>query len=122
MQIVDGDAGRELPLSAAATPTIMPRLEVLRSAHGPAVTLDVDAGRLLDACDDARAPVSFSCRSASCGTCRVEVLAGAELLDPPGPDELDVLAIFAAAPAERLACQAIVRAGDGLIRLGPVDD
>jgi ferredoxin len=122
VQIVDGDPRRDVPLSADATPSIMPRLEVLRSAHGPAVTLVVDGGRLLDACDDARAPVAFSCRSASCGTCRVEVLAGADLLEPPGPDELEVLAIFAASPAERLACQAIVRPGDGLIRLGPVDD
>lgn len=100
----------------------MPTIEILRSEHGPAVTLEVDGGRLLDACDDARAPIAFSCRSASCGTCRVEVLAGAELLYPPGPDELEVLTIFAAAPTERLACSAIVRPGPGLIRLGPVDD
>ncbi|MEP7121931.1 MAG: 2Fe-2S iron-sulfur cluster-binding protein [Byssovorax sp.] len=100
----------------------MPVLEILRSEHGPAVTLDVVGGRLLDACDDARAPIAFSCRSASCGTCRVMVLAGAELLDPPGHDELEVLTIFAAAPAERLACTAIVRPGLGLIRLGPIAD
>ena len=78
---------------------------------------------LVDVCDEhPESEVPFSCRSASCGTCRVEVLAGAALLGPPGPDELEVLAIFAAAPAERLACQAIVRPGPGLIRLGPVDD
>ncbi len=100
----------------------MPAIEILRSRHGAAVTLAVEGGRLLDACDEARAPVQFSCRSASCGTCRVEVLAGAELLEPPGPDELEVLAIFAANPTERLACQAVVRPGEGLIRLGPVDD
>jgi ferredoxin len=100
----------------------MPTIDFLASAHGPAVTLDVDGGRLLDACDDARAPVAFSCRSASCGTCRVAVLAGAELLLPPDPDEREVLAIFDAAPEERLACQAIVRPGHGLLRLGPVED
>lgn len=100
----------------------MPSIEFLASPLGPGVTLTVDGGRLLDASDDARAPVAFSCRSASCGTCRVEVLAGAELLEPPGPDELEVLAIFAAGPTERLACQAIVRPGPGLLRLGPVDD
>ncbi len=100
----------------------MPAIEILRSEHGPAVTLEVDGGRLLDACDDARAPIAFSCRSASCGTCRVTVLAGAELLEPPANDELEVLTIFAAEPTERLACSAIVRPGPGLIRLGPVDD
>lgn len=100
----------------------MPTLDFLAGPHGPAVTIDVDGGRLLDACDDARAPVAFSCRSASCGTCRVAILAGAELLAPPGPDELDVLTIFAAAPGERLACRAIVRPVPGLVRLGPVED
>lgn len=100
----------------------MPTIEVLQSQHGPAVTLTVEGGRLLDACDDARAPIAFSCRSASCGTCRVDVLIGADLLEPAGPDELEVLAIFAAAPTERLACQALIRPGPGLLRLGPVDD
>jgi ferredoxin len=122
VQIVLGNARRELPLTSIEVAVSMPAIEFLASPHGPGVTLNVDGGRLIDACDDARAPVAFSCRSASCGTCRVEVLAGAELLDLPGPDELEVLAIFAAAPAERLACQAIVRPGPGLIRLGPVDD
>ncbi|MEO5728097.1 MAG: 2Fe-2S iron-sulfur cluster-binding protein [Byssovorax sp.] len=122
MQILLRDDRRELPLTAITISTTMPAIELLRSPHGPAVTLAVDGGRLLDACDDARAPVAFSCRSASCGTCRVEVLTGAELLEPPGPDELEVLAIFAAAPRERLACQAVVRSGAGLIRLGPVED
>ena len=100
----------------------MPTIEVLQSQHGPAVTLTVAGDRLLDACDDARAPIAFSCRSASCGTCRVEVLVGADRLEPPGANELEVLAIFAAAPAERLACQVLVRPGLGLIRLGPVED
>ena len=124
MQSLDRNARRELPLIAIAiaTPRCMPTIEVLQSAHGPAVTLTASAGRLLDACDDARAPIAFSCRSASCGTCRVEVLVGADLLEPPGPDELEVLTLFAAAPCERLACQAILRSSPGLIRLGPVED
>lgn len=121
MQIVLRDHHRELPLTALAAAS-MPAIEILESPHGPAVTLAFSGGRLIDACDDARAPIAFSCRSASCGTCRVAVLAGAELLEPPGADELEVLAIFAAAAAERLACQAVVRPGAGLIRLGPVDD
>jgi adenylate cyclase len=122
VQSLDRNARRELPLITIATPSRMPTIEVLQSAHGPAVTLTASGGRLLDACDDARAPIAFSCRSASCGTCRVEVLAGADLLEPPGPDELEVLAIFAAAPSERLACQAVLRSVPGLLRLGPVED
>jgi ferredoxin len=76
-------------------------------------------GRLIDLCDEARAPVEFSCRAANCRTCRVEVLAGADLLDPPGEDELAVLASAPsrAGAVQRLACQASVRPGPGLLRL-----
>lgn len=94
----------------------MPVIELLESPLGPAVTMTAD-GRLLDACDEARAPLAFSCRSASCGTCLVAVLAGAELLEPPRPDEREVLALADAHPGQRLACQAVVRSGPGLVRL-----
>jgi ferredoxin len=75
-----------------------------------------DGARLIDLCDERCAPVPFSCRSASCGTCRVEVLQGADLLDPPGEEELVVLRVFGHVPgAYRLACQAKFRtvAGPG---------
>jgi ferredoxin len=96
----------------------MPTIEILASLAGPAVRVE-GGGPLVDVCDEARAPVEFSCRAASCGTCRVEVLAGAELLEPPGEDELRVLARAAPrlARAERLACQAVVRPGPGLVRI-----
>jgi len=94
----------------------MPTLHVLESALGPAVTVEAD-GRLLDACDDAVAPVGFSCRTARCCTCRVDVLAGAELLDPPGEDEIAVLRLHGSTPIQRLACQAVARPGPGLVRL-----
>jgi ferredoxin len=94
----------------------MPTIEIVASAAGPAVRVDA-AGPLLDVCDDARAPVEFSCRGASCGTCRVDVLAGAELLEPPGADELEVLRLAGATRQQRLACQAVVRAGRGTVRL-----
>ena len=100
----------------------MPIVEFLPTPLGAGVTLLVDEGRLLDVCDAARAPVAFSCRSASCGVCRVEVVLGADLLEPPGHDEIEVLALFGAAPSERLACQAILRRGPGLVRLRHVDD
>ena len=66
------------------------------------------------------APVPFSCRGASCGTCRVDVLEGASLLAPPLDEELDVLDIFGDDPARRrLCCQAVALPGPGRIRVRP---
>jgi 2Fe-2S ferredoxin len=79
-----------------------------------------DGGRLVDVCDERCAPVPFSCRGATCGTCRIDVLEGAELLADPSEEELDVLAVFGDAPEKRrLACQAIVLPGGGRIRVRP---
>jgi ferredoxin len=102
----------------------MPLL-VFESAEAGTATVEVDApegGRLVDFCDERAAPVPFSCRSASCGTCRVDVLEGGNLLEPPRDEELDVLDIFGDDPARRrLACQAQVRAGNGRVRVRPAD-
>jgi ferredoxin len=96
----------------------MPTVAFEASAAGPAMTVDVPAGGpLVDLCDDARAPVAFSCRAATCGTCRVEVLAGMDRLDRPREDERDLLDLLGAPPAQRLACQAALLPGVGLIRL-----
>jgi ferredoxin len=79
-------------------------------------------GKLVDICDASDAIIPFSCRSASCGTCRVDVSEGADLLEPPRDEELDVLDVFGDDPAKRrLACQARVRAGEGRVRVRPVD-
>jgi ferredoxin len=94
----------------------VPTLEILASALGPAVTTEA-TGRLLDACDEAGAPVGFSCRSARCCTCRVEILAGAELLEPPAADEIDVLRLRDSGPQHRLACQTVLLPTPGLVRL-----
>jgi adenylate cyclase len=40
-----------------------------------------------------------------------------ELLEPPGESEQDLLELLGAKPRHRLACQARVRPGQGLIRL-----
>src|SRR5215471_2344265 len=89
-----------------------------------ALVVDAPAGaRLVDLCDEHAAPIPFSCRSASCGTCRIYVLEGAELLEPPRDEELDVLDIFGDDPSQRrLACQARLRASEGLVRVRPADD
>jgi len=86
---------------------------------GTVAEVDVPGGaRLLDLCDALQAPVPFSCRSASCGTCRIEILEGADLLEPPREDELEVLAVFGDDPGRRrLACQARVRPGAGRLRV-----
>ena len=51
------------------------------------------------------ADVPYSCRSASCGTCRVEVVAGGEALAPPDAEEREVLEIFGDEGPVRLCCQ-----------------
>jgi len=79
-----------------------------------------DGGELVDICDRVLAPIPFSCRSASCGTCHIEVLAGAELLERPNAEEADLLDILDGPETSRLACQARVKAGPGFIRIRPV--
>ncbi len=93
----------------------------MKSSVGSAKTADVpEGGHLVDACDHHLAPIPFSCRSASCATCQIEVLAGADLLEPPGDDELNLLEVLAAPSNVRLACQACVKPGPGVLRIKPV--
>ena len=101
----------------------MPEIVFEPSAAGPGSSATVEGRtRLVDVCDDTGAPVEFSCRSASCATCRIEVLEGADLLEPPREDELDVLDVFGGAERHRLACQAVVRPGPGLLRVRAARD
>lgn len=75
-------------------------------------------GALADIIDDAEAPIPFSCRSASCATCHIEVLEGQDAFLPPETEELDVLeAVFSEPPRFRLACQAKLKPGDALVRV-----
>ena len=96
----------------------MPKVELSRSPAGPARTVTTSGRiRLLDLCDDIRAPVGFGCRAARCTTCRIEVLAGPELLDPPALEEAELLRSIDAPPAVRLACQAVLHDGPGTLRI-----
>ncbi len=79
-------------------------------------------GALVDICDQAAAPVPFSCRSATCGTCRIEVLEGTELFEPRDTAEADLLEILGDPPQFRLACQAHLKNEAGLVRLRIADD
>lgn len=75
-----------------------------------------EGAALADLCDDHAAPIPFSCRSASCATCHIEVLEGADALLPPEAEELDVLdAIGAAPPRFRLACCAKAKPGPAVV-------
>jgi len=70
----------------------------------------VPAGkRLVDLTDEhPETAVPYSCRSASCGTCRIEVLEGGTALAPPDDEEQDVLELFGDGPGVRLCCQVSV--------------
>jgi 2Fe-2S ferredoxin len=72
---------------------------------------DIDAApgeAIMDITDaNPAAEVPYSCRAATCGTCRVEVLEGVEALSIPDEFELEVLDIFGDTPDKvRLCCQA----------------
>ncbi|HTM44263.1 MAG TPA: 2Fe-2S iron-sulfur cluster-binding protein [Polyangiaceae bacterium] len=100
----------------------MPKIEFMECSAGRAKTVEVnEAVALVDVCDDHYAPVPFSCRSASCATCEIEVLEGMEFLEPPAAAEQDLLEILAAPSNHRLACQAQVKPGGGIIRLRAIN-
>lgn len=100
----------------------MPKIDFLASPAGPEKSIDVpEGGMLVDLCDDALAPIPFSCRSASCATCHVEVLAGAALLESPEDEEQELLDVVGGPEGSRFACQVRVKGGEGLIRLRSLD-
>lgn len=101
--------------STADTPDHGAKL-ITESSTGRIVEIDAARGAaLVDLCDAHDAPIPFNCRMASCGTCRIHVVEGAEQLLPPAEDELDLLDVFNAPPGIRLACQA--RLGPGAVRI-----
>jgi ferredoxin len=99
----------------------VPTIVFLENAIGREKRVEApDGGALLDVCDEILAPVPFSCRSATCGTCQVEIVEGAELLEPPCAAERELLTLLGGPQNDRLACQARVLPGPGLVRLKPV--
>jgi 2Fe-2S ferredoxin len=78
-----------------------------------------EGGEIVDIADEHFAPIPFSCRSASCGTCQVEVLEGEDLLEPQNEAERELIPLLGG--KGRLACQARVRANvEGVIRIRSV--
>ena len=96
---------------------------IFEASHSKPLEVEAPAGgSLADICDEKNAPVPFSCRSASCGTCCIEIKEGADLLEPPNEEELDILDMLAAPKTQRLACQAQIKAGPGKLRIVPVNE
>src|SRR5690606_1640339 len=79
-----------------------------------------EGGSLMDVADDRWLPIPFSCRSASCATCQVEILDGAECLEPPEEDEADLLDGVGGPQGSRLACQLQLKPGSGTVRVKPI--
>jgi ferredoxin len=68
--------------------------------------VEAPAGTPLQAIADAAgADITFGCRSGSCGTCRVRILAGGDHCSPVAPEERDFLKGIEAPADHRLACQ-----------------
>ena len=100
----------------------MPKIEFLESVFGAAKTVDApDGGALVDLCDTHYAPIPFSCRSATCGTCHIVVVHGEGHFEPPNEAETELLGILGGPKPSRLACQAVLKAEPGLVRLRSVD-
>lgn len=79
-------------------------------------TYEVPAGTsFLDLCQDNGAPHQFGCTVGSCGTCRLEIVAGAEHVDPASDDEKETVSMCSDVDGARLGCQLIVR-GDLSVR------
>ena len=101
----------------------VPRIEFVESIFGPEKVVEApEGGSLVDICDEHYAPIPFSCRSATCATCQTIVLAGADLFEPPAEAEAELLEILRApGGVTRLACQAVLKPGPGVVRLKSVD-
>jgi ferredoxin len=96
----------------------VPTIEFLGNGFGATKSVEApEGGSLVDICDEHFAPIPFSCRSASCGTCHVEVLTGGECFEAPELAEEELLGLLGGRGTSRLACQAVLKAGPGLVRL-----
>jgi 2Fe-2S ferredoxin len=99
----------------------VPTITFVASHVGSEKTVDApEGGELVDICDHHLAPIPFSCRSATCGTCHVRVLSGGEHLEPPADDERELLEVLRGGPDTRLACQVVVKRGDGTVEVEPI--
>lgn len=84
----------------------MPKLTLIPEKQ----TIDIQEGTpLLEAVSNIPASIPYGCRRGSCGTCRVEIMEGAENLNPQTDAEKSFFLQCAhVADNERLACQVTV--------------
>ena len=78
--------------------------------------VDAEPGEAIMDITDAHpaSEVPYSCRAATCGTSRVEVVEGSDSLSTPDEFELEVLDIFGDTPDKvRLCCQSKLIGGNG---------
>ena len=81
--------------------------------------VEAPAGTLLQrVADVAGADITFGCRSGSCGTCRIRILAGLGHCPAAAPEERDFLQGLCAPADQRLACQLRVEGDLDLEYLG----
>jgi ferredoxin len=73
-------------------------------------SVEVPDGSLLAELDG-KCSVLFACKTASCASCKVKVLEGAENLEPPNELEQAGLETFATDPSERLMCVCKIKSG-----------
>ncbi|HET9627123.1 MAG TPA: 2Fe-2S iron-sulfur cluster-binding protein [Kofleriaceae bacterium] len=97
---------------------------ILESSTGRTLEVDAAPGAKLEhLVDDHNGPIPFSCRSASCGTCRIHVLEGADQLVPAAQDEIDLLDVYDhVPPLIRLTCQGRLAPGATRIRVKAFHD
>ncbi len=63
-----------------------------------------------------RKPIASGCADSTCGTCRVEVLEGAENLAPPDEREVATLRASGHPSGWRLSCRAELLRGEAKVR------
>lgn len=74
-------------------------------------TVEVPDGAQLE-CLDGKSSVLFACKSATCGSCMVKVLEGAENLEQPNEVEESGLQAFSSDSKQRLMCQCKIKKGE----------
>lgn len=93
----------------------MPRVTFLKTG----LTVECAEGAsFLDVCQEHDAPHDFGCTVGSCGTCRLEVVEGAEGLPPIGDEERETVEMCTDVPGARLGCQLRITAD---VAVRPVD-
>ncbi|HYU15701.1 MAG TPA: 2Fe-2S iron-sulfur cluster-binding protein [Candidatus Acidoferrum sp.] len=95
----------------------MPRVTFLPSG----ITADCQDGEnILELGRRHEVPIETACVGrATCGLCRVRVVAGAEFLTPFNKEEEKHLGNVYFLTRVRLACQSVVRGGDVTVELAP---